>query len=285
MMNVLAALSGAILLAGLVLAVDALIPTHVTVQTRPRRQATATGRLSRARKSTKVLLAAGIGAGIIIWALTGWAIAIIIAPLALVGIPTLLRAPDSTATIERLKALEVWTRGLSGLVIVGAGIEQALAVAVDSAPDSIQKQLRLLNARINAGRSTHAALRQFADDLADPTGDIIVANLLLAATKRGPGLAASLDDLAAIVSQEVESRQKIEEDRAKPRTTARLVSLITLIVLSLATLSGYMGPYGENFLGQAILGLLLAGYVGALIWLRSLSTTPPPPRLLTEGGK
>ena len=60
--------------------------------------------------------------------------------------------------------------------------------------------------------------------------------LILGAQRRGPGLAAVLDDLAATVAEEVRIRRGIEADRAKPRTTARWVTILTLAVLGLLAL-------------------------------------------------
>jgi hypothetical protein len=52
----------------------------------------------------------------------------------------------------------------------------------------------------------------------------VAATLILGAHRRGPGLAAVLDDLAGTVAEEVRIRRGIEADRAKPRTTARWVT-------------------------------------------------------------
>jgi len=124
------------------------------------------------------------------------------------------------------------------------------------------------------------ALRAFADDLADPTGDLVGAALILASRRRGPGLAAVLDGLAASVAAEVRARRSIETDRAKPRATARWVTIITLGVLGLLALNGtYLEPYSTP-LGQLILAMLLSAYVGALLWLRQASTGRAPARFL-----
>ena len=54
-------------------------------------------------------------------------------------------------------------------------------------------------------------------------------------------------------------RRKIEADRARPRTTARWVTLITLGVVALGALNGtYIRPYGDS-LGQLVLAALALG--------------------------
>ncbi|MBA3908063.1 MAG: hypothetical protein H0X35_15505, partial [Pseudonocardiales bacterium] len=128
--------------------------------------------------------------------------------------------------------------------------------------------------------STEAALRAFADELDDATGDLVAATLILGAQRRGPGLAAVLDDLAATVAEEVRIRRSIEADRAKPRTTARWVTFLTLGVLGLLSLNGpYIAPY-KTPLGQLALLLFLALYVGCLVWLRGMTRGAPTPRFL-----
>ena len=78
-----------------------------------------------------------------------------------------------------------------------------------------------------------------------------------ASQRRGSGLTRVLDGLAETVADEVRMRRQVEADRAKPRTTARAVTLITLVVLALLAFNtDYIAPYGTG-LGQLVLALLL----------------------------
>ena len=92
--------------------------------------------------------------------------------------------------------------------------------------------------RLRARWATEDALRAFADDLDDATGDVIAANLILGARRRGAGLASVLDGLAESVAADVRARREIEADRAKPRATARWVTIITVSVLAFLALTG-----------------------------------------------
>ena len=173
-------------------------------------------------------------------------------------------------------------RSLSGVLTVGVGLEQALIATVRSVPDPIRGEVGRLAARLRARWSTEAALRAFADDLDDATGDLIVANLILGARRRGSGLASVLESLAESVGADVRARRQIEADRAKPRTTARWVTIITVVVLVALGLTGqYVAPYRTG-LGQLVLGVLLAAYAGVLVWMRQMAAGRPLPRFLGE---
>ena len=89
-----------------------------------------------------------------------------------------------------------------------------------------------------------------------------------------------LESLAESVAADVRARRAIEADRAKPRTTARWVTIITISVLGFLTLTGdYISPYGSP-LGQLLLILLLSAYVGLLIWMRNMAKGEAMPRFL-----
>ena len=140
-------------------------------------------------------------------------------------------------------------------------------------------------ARLRARISTEEALRAFADDLNDATGDLVAAYLILGARRRGQGLASVLESLAESVAADVRARRAIEADRAKPRTTARLVTIITISVLGFLTLTGdYISPYGSP-LGQLLLILLLSAYVGLLIWMRNMAKGEALPRFLGDAAR
>jgi Flp pilus assembly protein TadB len=232
------------------------------------------------RRRHRFVLAISFTGGLLLWLLTGWALAVLILPLLLVGLPALLRPPAAATDVTTLTAIEQWTRGMSGVLTVGSGIEHAIVASLASTPRPIAPVVGTLVARINARWPTEAALRAFADDLDDATGDLVAATLILGAQRRGPGLAAVLDDLAATVAEEVRIRRGIEADRAKPRTTARWVTLLTLAVLGLLALNAdYIAPY-KSPVGQLALLVFLAAYIGCLLWLRGMTRGEPTPRFL-----
>lgn len=237
-------------------------------------------RLASVSTRTKILAPAGLGIGVLVYLLTGWLLAIVLVPLAIVGLPFLLNAPGSRTKIRELEGLEEWTRALAAVLTVGVGLEEALRMTLRSTPESIRPQVTTLVARLRARVSTEDALRAFADDLNDPTGDLVASYLILGARRRGQGLAAVLNSLAESVASDVQDRRAVEADRAKPRTTARWVTIITISVLGFLALTGdYVQPYTTP-LGEMLLILMLAAYVGLLLWMRKMSKGEELPRFL-----
>jgi len=234
----------------------------------------------RVPKRTRWLLAAGLVLGVTAALLTGWLLAVVVIPVAAIGLPVLLSSGGETEQIRRLEAMEEWIRGLSGVLTSGVGLEQALIATLRSTPDAIRPEVGRLVARLRARWSTEAALRAFADDLDDATGDLIAANLILGAKRRGPGLASVLEALAESVSADVRARRQVEADRAKPRTTARWVTIITIGVLAVLAFTGtYVDPYKSPF-GQLLLSVLLGAYAAVLIWMRRMAAGKPLPRFI-----
>ncbi len=267
------ALAGALIVGGLIALAIGLQRTPVTPKA-PRR-----ARRTISRR-TRILLAFGLAAGVLGWLVTGWVLALLLGPVAAVGLPMLLTAPDAADRIVRLEAMEEWTRSLAGVLTVGVGLEQALVATLRSTPAPIAGEVNRLVSRLRARWVTEDALRAFADELDDSTGDLIAANLILGARRRGAGLASVLEGLAESVSADVRSRRQVEADRAKPRATARWVTLISASALLILAVSGdYVKPYGSP-IGQVILAVLLAAYVGTLVWMRRMAIGKTLPRFL-----
>jgi tight adherence protein B len=227
---------------------------------------------------------AAVGCGMLTWLLSSWPVAGMIVAAAIMGLPHLLSTSRvATRGIDRLEAIEDWTRRLSDILIVGVGLEQAITTSVRSVPEPIRDEVSALAARLTARWPTEEALRQFADELADPTGDFVVAALLLGHRRRGPGLARALASVAHSVAEDVTVRRRVEADRAKPRATARAVTLITLSVVAIGALNRtYIEPYGTA-LGQLVLLAVTAMFIGALTWMRALTIGAAQPRLLAKG--
>lgn len=268
-------LAGALVVGGLIALVVGLRPSPVVERpSRPRR-------VRKLTRQTRMLLFTGVVAGVVAFLITGWVLALVVVPVAFVGLPVLLSSSSAAQRIERLEAMEEWTRSLSGVLTVGVGLEQALVATLRSTPAAISPEVTRLVARLRARWNTEDALRAFADELDDATGDLVAANLILGARRRGAGLASVLEGLAESVAADVRARRQVEADRAKPQATARWVTLISVGVLVILAVSGtYVEPY-QSPLGQVILVALLAIYVATLVWMKRMAIGRAMPRFLS----
>ncbi|PUB29039.1 Flp pilus assembly protein TadB [Promicromonospora sp. AC04] len=275
------ALGGALVVAGLIGLVVGLRKSPVDDAAPPRRRRSrAMARLMRMDRRTQLLALAGLVGGVAGYLITDWLIALVIGPIAGIGLPVLLASGDSGTTIKKLEALEEWVRSLAGVLTVGVGLEEALRMTLRSVPDAIRPEVTTLVARLRARWGTEAALRAFADDLDDATGDVVSASLILGARRRGAGLASVLESTAQSVADDVRARREIEAERAGPRSTARWVTIITACVLGVLALTGdYIQPYSTP-LGQILITLFLAAYVGLLVLMRNMSKGVPLPRFM-----
>lgn len=278
MIALVPAAAGALIVAGVIGLFLGLKPSPAPS---PRSRPT---RLKPLSQRSKRLLTLGVIGGVLAWLVTGWALALLAVPVAVVGIPILLSNSGAEARIGRLEAMEEWTRSLSGVLTVGIGLEQALVATQRSTPAAIRPEVGRLIARLRSRWDTEDAVRAFADELDDATGDLVAANLILAARRRGAGLAQVLESLAESVSADVRARRQIEADRAKPRATARWVTIISVGVLVVLAISGtYVEPY-RSPLGQVILVTLLTAYVATLVWMKRMAIGKPLARFLSVSG-
>lgn len=275
----IAVISAVLIGVGIVTAVMGFMPAAIPVS-RPRHT---NGNRPKITRATWIKIGVGSVIGLMAALLTGWVILVAMVPAAIVGVPYLLGSGSDAAGIKQLDALEEWTRSLSGVLGAGVSLEQAIVVSQASAPAAIEQQINNLAARLRSRMSSEEALRRFADELEDTTADKIVATLILGARRRNVGLTRILEDLAESVAEDVSARRMVQAERARQTTTVRYVTLITVVFFGGFLLLGgaYVAPYGTA-LGQPILAVLLAAYVGVLVWLRKMNRAEPLPRLLEK---
>lgn len=272
--ELMASLAAALIGVGIVAGIAGFRPAPPTTS-RPRKI-----RRSRLSRSVKIRILIGLVIGIAAALLSGWIVLIPLVPLALVGLPYLLGTGGGD-DIQRLDALDEWARSLAGVLGAGVSLEQAIASTQASAPVALKEPVDTLVARLRSRMSTEEALRLWADEINDTTADKMAAALISGARRRSVGLVAIMEDLAESVAEDVAARRLVQAERAKQTTVVRLVTLITLIVFGGFLLMGgeYIAPYGTAS-GQPILALLVAAYVGVLVWLRRMTSVEPLPRIL-----
>ncbi|MEY9988085.1 Flp pilus assembly protein TadB [Streptomyces sp. V4I8] len=233
----------------------------------------------RLRRRTLAVLAAAVFATV--WLVSGNFVGGALLGAAVIGVPWLITpAQMAQERIGQLEALSEWTQRLAGLLRLGMGLEQAMITSRQGAPEELAPQIVNLSDRLRLGWRPDGALRAFAEELDDVTSDKVVAALILSVNDRGPGLAQALEDLAGTVREEVAKKRAIEADRAKPRTTVRWMTIITVgIVVAGFFVPSYTKPY-STLLGQLVLAFLTAGFIGVLALMRQLGSFRRIPRFL-----
>ncbi|MBL1109397.1 type II secretion system F family protein [Streptomyces sp. 5-8] len=234
-----------------------------------------------ARLRRRTLAVAAVVVFVAVWLVSGNFVGGALLGAAVIGVPWLI-APAQMAQdrIGQLEALSEWTQRLAGLLRLGMGLEQAMITSRQGAPDELAPQIINLSDRLRLGWRPDGALRTFAEELDDVTADKVVAALILSVNDRGPGLAQALEDLSGTVREEVARKRAIEADRAKPRTTVRWMTIITVgVVVAGFFVPSYTKPY-STLLGQLVLAFLTAGFVGVLALMRQLGSFRRIPRFL-----
>ena len=128
MTTLLAAVSGALVAAGLAMSGFWLWPAEPT-PAKPRRGPSLADRVRRIPTRTRWLAAGGLVAGLLVAAFTGWWIAALVVPVAAVGLPVLVVDTPEKTRIGRMEAMAEWTRGLAGVLSAGIGLEPGKAAA------------------------------------------------------------------------------------------------------------------------------------------------------------
>jgi Flp pilus assembly protein TadB len=233
----------------------------------------------------RCLIAMGVGG--LVWLVSGWPVAGLAAAILVCCLPWLFGAGKVSARrIERLEAIEDWLRSLADLLGPGnIGLAGAIQAVAHEAPAPIVQEVSALARRMRTWDVTEALLA-FADQLDDQVGDAAVAGLCVA-YEQGSGTAELLKTLAKQVAEEVGARRDAEAERARRRSTARiLLGLWGLMFVSFTLLgsSSYTAVYGTAG-GQVVLAVVLGVVGAAVVWLRRLGVEPTSPRFLVMVGR
>jgi len=225
------------------------------------------------------LVAAAVAA-----AVTRWPAGTVLAGLAAWFLPRAL-GPDRehARALERIEAIASFTEMLRDTISAAAGLEQAILAAEPVAPAPIREHVAMLAARIRRGQRLPSALRAFAAEVADPTADLVVAALLLAAEQQARDLAQLLGSLADSARQHAVMRMRVAAGRARVRTAARIIIAVTmlLVVGLLAWSRAFLQPYGTPA-GQLMLLVVGGCFAAGFWWLHKISVMGSDPRILTN---
>ena len=203
-----------------------------------------------------------LGAFVIVWAVTGWIVGGVLAALAVVALPGVLggRAQREKA-IARTEAIASWTEMIRDSIVAASGLEEAIVATAPVAPAPIETEVRRLVLRLEHQRLPDA-LVAFGEDLDHPSGDLVVAALVIAARMEASDLSSLLSRLAEATRGEARMRIRVEVGRSRVRTATKvIVGVVAVAVVFLALvnreyLEVYDTPAGQFVL--AIVGAIFA---------------------------
>ena len=203
-----------------------------------------------------------LGAFVIVWAVTSWIVGGVLAALAVVALPGVLggRAQREKA-IARTEAIASWTEMIRDSIVAASGLEEAIVATAPVAPAPIETEVRRLVLRLEHQRLPDA-LVAFGEDLDHPSGDLVVAALVIAARMEASDLSSLLSRLAEATRGEARMRIRVEVGRSRVRTATKvIVGVVAVAVVFLALvnreyLEVYDTPAGQFVL--AIVGAIFA---------------------------
>lgn len=186
--------------------------------------------------------------------------------------------------LERVEALATWTEQLRDVLMAGDQPIGAIQATVATCPEPVRPQVRALASRLGR-QPEQVVLRQFADDLDDPTADLIAAGLLVALTKGGRAERV-LSSLAQQARHQAERRKLLEAEREPARREVWWVTgLMTAQLVGglVFARSSYLAPY-RTLAGQVVLCVLLGAFLALIVYVQRLSRFTRPARFLSLKG-
>ncbi|MFC4057957.1 type II secretion system F family protein [Planomonospora corallina] len=233
-------------------------------------------------KALSTRSAAGVIAGVAVLAVTGWPVMAAGAVLLALGWRGLSGgAAEERTAMRRLEGLAAWTESLRDTIAGASGLEQAIPSSIRAASPMLRPYLRDLVDRLHTRMPLPDALRLFADELDDPSADLVVAALILNSRLRGPGLRDVLGALAVSAREELDMRRRVEAERRSTRRSVQIVVGTAVVFAAILVVFNpdYVAEY-DGALGQAVL-VVVAGFFGAgFAWMRRLARFDKPARLL-----
>lgn len=216
-------------------------------------------------RSGRTLTRLGIvaAAAMFVFALTGWPVGALLAGTAAWVLPGVLGGKaEREAMISRTEAIASWTEMIRDSIVAASGLEEAIVATAPVAPPAIASEVRTMVHRLDHQRLPDALIA-FGDDLNHPSGDLVVASLVLASRMEASDMSSLLTRLAEATRGEARMRIRVEVGRTRVRTATKvIVGVVIAAVLFLAVgnteyLEVYDSPGGQ-------LMLLVIGGVFAL---------------------
>ena len=183
---------------------------------------------------------------------------------------------------ELVEGIATFAELLRDSVSSAAGLEQAIRTVAGSVPQVIRPAVVRLTADMRYGR-TEDALRQFAEEVAHPTSDFVVAALLTAVQHQTRDLSGLLTQLSDSARDECRLYMRVWVSRARTRSAVRIVgaSLAAFVGALFLFSPAYLAPYA-SMTGAVALVVVACGFASGLYLLDRMATFSPPGRLISD---
>lgn len=230
-----------------------------------------------------VALLVGFGVGMF----TGWAAGAVLSMVAVLGLPRILGSDvEHQRQLEGIEAIASWTEMLRDTLVAAAGLEQAILATAATCPAPVQNEITELAVKLERGERLAPVLRELAEQLHDPTADLVISALVLAAHHQARQLADLLGELAVEAREQATMRMRVDAGRSRTRTSVRVIVVTTILFAAGLVVFNrdYLSPFDSVF-GQLVLLLVGALFVTAFAWLTKISRFREPERFLTGLGE
>ena len=237
------------------------------------------------RGDTLAAVGAGVVAGVVVLAVSGW-VAFGIGAGAGAGWLVWHRAQRRRhpySDVARLEGLAVWCEQLRDLIRARQGAVAPIMASRDTAPEAIRAEVERLANALRREDPT-VAFGRFASELDDPDADLVASVLTLSMTHSGR-TSDLLHELAGTIRERAAIRTRIATAQAGDRAEARFVTTVTVIGLLVPAVfargtrffAAYRHPAGQVMLA-IVVGLVAVG----LWWLARFARMDTPARFLSN---
>jgi hypothetical protein len=196
-------------------------------------------------------------AGLVALAATGWLVGGILAAVAAIVLPGILGGKATRQrAIDRTEAIASWTEMIRDSIVAASGLEEAIVATAPVAPPPIATEVRTMVRRLDHQRLPDA-LVAFGEDLDHPSGDLVVAALVIASRMEAADLSGLLSRLAEATRGEARMRIRVEVGRTRVRTATKVivgVVIAAVVFLAIANRS-YLTVY-DSAGGQIVLAIV-----------------------------
>lgn len=187
----------------------------------------------------------------------------------------------TTGQREVVEAVATWTENLRDVISASAGLHDAVMTTAQSPPPPIADNVRRLAASLRY-QSLEGSLREFADDIAHPTCDFVVAALIIASQNQARDVAQLLSHLAQCARSECDVYMRIWVSRARARSAIRIVNgAMAFFFGAMLLLSReYLAPF-FTLQGVVVLAVITSVVAGSILAMMQIAQIDLPQRFLS----